>query len=125
MTTVLNTPLFNAYSDIGANQLGGDLPYFIGKQYGSGWLGTLARIAFPILKRVAGVASGAAQDVLYKNKPIRSSIQKHAMKEISNVVGNLTNPSTINRRAKKRKHSSQKTKNDYPLFSSQRRQRRK
>ena len=32
----------------GPIQGGVDLPYFVGKQYGNGWLRTLGRFAFPI-----------------------------------------------------------------------------
>ena len=34
-------------------QLGGDLPYFVGKQYGGGWLKTIGRFAFPIIKKIS------------------------------------------------------------------------
>ena len=49
---MVDNAISNAYS-----QSGGDLAYFAGKQYGGGWLRTLARFAFPILKRVVGVAT--------------------------------------------------------------------
>ena len=130
--SAVNSPLFHAYSVTGANQLGGDLPYFVGKQYGSGWLGTLARVAFPILKRIVGVASSAAEDVLYKDKPIGKTLKKHAAKEITNVVGSLIRgpkppppppppPSTINQSGRKRKRNSTVVKNTYPLFAKRKR----
>ena len=54
MLTILkkeNDPFFQAYSgEIDKSQYGGALPYFVGKQYGNGWLRTVARIAFPIIK---------------------------------------------------------------------------
>ena len=47
---------------------GGELPYFVGKQYGNGWLRTIERLAFPILRRIAGVAADTAKDVIVKEK---------------------------------------------------------
>jgi hypothetical protein len=44
----------NLISIYSGPQSGGELPYFIGKQYGSGWLKTLGRFAIPILKRLGG-----------------------------------------------------------------------
>ena len=67
-------------------QQGGELPYFVGKQYGSGWLRTLARLAFPILKRIGVVAAKTAQDVLYDNKSILPSLKEHGLAEIKSVA---------------------------------------
>ena len=50
------------------SQGGGDLPFFVGKQRGGGWLRTLARFAFPILRRVLGVATNTAEDVIVNRK---------------------------------------------------------
>ncbi len=38
----MNKIITSAYS---GDQSGGDLPYFVGKQYGGGWLRTVARFA--------------------------------------------------------------------------------
>jgi hypothetical protein len=80
----MNSAIYYAYLDSGANQLGGDLPFFVGKQYGSGWLSTLAKVAFPILKRLAGVATGVAanvaHDVIYNERPIGEAVKEHALK---------------------------------------------
>jgi len=80
----MNSAIYQAYLDTGANQLGGDLPFFVGKQYGSGWLSTLAKVAFPILKRLVGaashVASNVAQDVIYNERPIGEAVKEHALK---------------------------------------------
>ena len=40
----MDNSIVEAYS----RQDGGDLPYLVGKQYGSGWLRTIARIAFQL-----------------------------------------------------------------------------
>lgn len=88
----MSSEIIEAYSDTGANQIGGDLPYFVGKQYGSGWLGTLARVAFPIVKKLAGVASNVAQDVLYRNKPVGEAIKDRAIEQVNKFV-NPTPPS--------------------------------
>ena len=67
-------------------QTGGELPYFIGKQYGSGWLKTLGRFAFPILKRLGRVATKTASDVLMKDKSILPSLKEHAIEAASQFM---------------------------------------
>ena len=84
---MISDSIAQAYS-----QEGGDLPFFVGKQYGSGWLRTLARVAFPILKRVVRVAGRTADDMIYDNKDWKSSLKDNAMEEVGRAVG-----STINR----------------------------
>jgi hypothetical protein len=71
------------------SQQGGELPYFVGKQYGSGWLRTIARMAFPILKRFGLAASNVAGDVIMKNKSILPSIKTHGMDALGSTVGEL------------------------------------
>lgn len=69
------------------SQAGGDLPYFVGShQGGAGWLKSLGRIAFPILKRLFSVAQNTAEDVLVREKPILSSLGNNAMQEVTNFV---------------------------------------
>lgn len=129
--TTTDTPIMKAYSPEAANQFGGgELPYFVGKQYGAGWLGTIARVAFPLLKRFVGAAGNVAEDVLYKDKTIGQSIKKHAVNEIANLATNIATAATagaprkrsgsINRRAAKRKHES-----NYPLFENRAKRRRR
>jgi len=99
----MNEIITNAYS---GDQSGGDLPYFVGKQYGSGWLRTVARFAFPLIKKVlksAGkVAVNTAGDMLEDNeKPLGQTLRKHALKEL------LSKTTSINRGQKrKRRHQS-------------------
>ena len=81
--------IVNAYS---RSQYGGDLPYFVGKQYGRGWLRTLARVAFPILKRVGRVAAKTAQDVIEGEKKILPSLYENTMEEISGSLKRPTAP---------------------------------
>ena len=65
------------------SQSGGDLPYFVGAyQNGTGWLRTLGRFAFPILKRVLNVAQNTAKDVLFHGKPVLSSLGSNALAEV-------------------------------------------
>lgn len=78
--------------------MGGELPYFIGRQYGNGWLRTIGRIAFPILKRIAGVAANTAQDVILKEKPFLPALKANAIAEASNFI----NPSNPVRRRKRK-----------------------
>jgi hypothetical protein len=76
--------IINMYS---RGQQGGELPYFVGKQYGSGWLRTIGRIALPILRKLglsaAKAATGAlaatATDVLMKKVPLRQSLKTNAI----------------------------------------------
>ena len=112
--------IYQAYLPQSANQAGGDLPYFVGRQYGSGWLGTLARVAFPILKKIAGIASHAAEDVIYRDKPVKDAIVDNTMGAINKFVqkGSSTAAGGINRGAK-RKASS------YPLFQKKKTKKKK
>ena len=105
----------NTYSDLGANQFGGHLPYFVGKQYGSGWLGTFAKMAFPFLKKLVGIASNTAEDVIYKEKPIGEAVKDQLAKTVTNLVGSNT---SINRRSV---HNKRKSNSSYPLFEAKRR----
>ena len=83
----------------GGDQDRGDLAYFVGKQYGSGWLRTLGRYAFPILKRVVRVAGNVAQDALDNpDKPILNSIRDNALSEVAETVGSSIN-TAIKRKA--------------------------
>ena len=73
------------------SQEGNGLPFFVGKQYGSGWLRNVARIAFPILKKVARVGSKVASDMLYQDKDFKSSFKDNALGAVSGIVGSLIN----------------------------------
>jgi hypothetical protein len=57
---------------------GGELPYFAGNQYGSGWLRNIARFAFPILKGLGGFAANAATDIVMQNKNVVPTLKEHA-----------------------------------------------
>ena len=79
--------IIKSYDGSSDNQGGGELAYFTGRQYGSGWLRTLGRIAFPILKKVARVAGNVAHDALERpDKPILSSIRDNAIKEVASSI---------------------------------------
>ena len=84
---MISDSITQAYS-----QTGGDLPYFVGKQYGSGWLRTLARVAFPIIKRVVSVAGRTANDVINSNKnyPPTLVARLHSNPSIRRVIYNRT-----------------------------------
>ena len=78
---MINPEIVKAY------QTGGELPFFSGSyQEGGGWLRTLGRFAFPILKRIFNVASNTAEDVLVNEKPILKSLGKRAMEEVGHVL---------------------------------------
>jgi hypothetical protein len=87
----------------------GSLPYFVGKQYGTGWLRTLARIAFPLLKTALGAAGGiasrTAQDLIENRKNFKDSIKDNTLTEVGNLI-NAQESSSINSPKKKkiRKH---------------------
>jgi hypothetical protein len=95
------------YSDA---QNGGELPYFVGKQYGAGWLRTLARLAFPILKRLVGVASNTAEDVIVHEKGLVGSLKDNSMKELGRFMtgkGMYPRNSSINISRKRKRKSNE------------------
>lgn len=104
-----------ALIDIYSSQLGGELPYFTGNpnQWGGGILQTLARFAFPILKRLAGVAAHTAEDILFDNKSFKDSLIDNTMGEVSKIfTGNTATKrkrrtSSINRSKKSRNRQQQ------------------
>ena len=71
-------------------QEGGALQYFVGKQYGTGWLRTLGRIAFPILKRFGIVAAKTAQDVLYNDQKVLPSLKRNALEVAGKIIPGLS-----------------------------------
>ena len=74
-------------------QQGGELQYFVGKQYGSGWLKALGRLAFPILKRLGRFLGKTAKDVFIDRKPILKSLKRNAMDEVEDFApGSFTEP---------------------------------
>ena len=102
---MVDRAIVNAYS---TSQYGGDLPYFVGRQYGSGWLRTLARFAFPILKRVGRVAVKTAQDVIEGDKKILPSLYENTISEVNDAVrGNGHVTTTTSSNPKKRKLTRQ------------------
>lgn len=111
-----NPDIISLYSQ---EQQGGELPYFVGKQYGSGWLKTLARLAFPILKRFGVAAYGAAKDVVLNNKSILPTIKEHALDAVGKVIPGVV--SAFNN-SEKRSHSRDKRhinkhRNVHTIFS--------
>jgi hypothetical protein len=70
----------------GPVQGGGDLPYFVGKQFGNGWLRTLGRFAFPILRRIVGAALNTGDDIINKRKDWKSSIRDNTMAEVGDYM---------------------------------------
>lgn len=82
-----NDPIFKIYST--SYQSGAGLPYFVGKQYGGGWLQTLARIAFPILRTAVGaagnIAANTAEDLIEKRKTFTESLKDNALGEASKL----------------------------------------
>ena len=92
------------------SQQGGELPYFIGKQYGLGGLRNLGRLAFPILKRLGHAALNTVKDVFVNKKEFFPSMKSNAM----DYVVNPTIDSMIN------KHQKRKSKNDINKRSKKR-----
>ena len=101
-------PVALAYS--GEQQFGGaNLPYFQGgRQYGAGWLRTVARMFFPIAKRAFGVvgnvAANTAQDLIDDRKGFKQSIKDNAISEATRLVGNIANNAAV--AAQKRRAAS-------------------
>lgn len=70
---------------------GASLPYFVTRQYGAGWLRNLARIAFPIVRKVLGltgkVAANTAQDLINnEEKSFKDSLTENAKKEATKAI---------------------------------------
>ena len=69
----------------------GTLPYFVGKQHGTGWLRSLARIAFPILKTAVGaagnIAANTAEDLIENRKNLTGSLRDNAVREARRLLG--------------------------------------
>lgn len=99
----MSAAITSAYS-----QEGGELPYFVGAQYGSGWLRTLGRFAFPILKKVLGVAAHTAKDVLVDEKPVLTSLRDNAISEAVNTLGNSGTSINRSRKRQRRRTLSKK-----------------
>lgn len=109
-----NPDIISLYSQ---GHQGGELPYFVGKQYGSGWLRTIGRFAFPILKRLGLAAVGTAQDVLMKNKPLLPSLKSHAIEAAGNIVSPfMENNSRKRKHSTKHKHSINKHQKTGTIF---------
>ena len=106
------------------SQDGGDLPFFVGKQYGSGWLRTLARFAFPVVKRIAkhagNVIANTTEDVIEGNKSFGESLRANAVNELGSAVTSMGKGLPINSPTK-RKTSTINT-ND-TIFAKKRRKR--
>lgn len=83
----IRDPVAYAYSGQSGD---GSLPYFVGKQYGAGWLRSLARIAFPILKKVVGfagnVAANTAEDMIEQRKSFKDSLRDNTLNAAQQVL---------------------------------------
>lgn len=101
------------------SQVGGELPFFVGKQYGTGWLSTIGKYAFPILKRLFHVATNTAEDVFIKDKPILSSLKDHAISEVKDTLKRGLGKKIPNIKKRKRKTSIP------PMFAKKLKRRRK
>lgn len=119
--SLLDVNVVKTYSE----QDGGDLPYFIGKQYGSGWLRTLGRFAFPILKKVARVAGNVAQDALVNEKPILESLRDNTINEVASTMANPSSLMPINASKKQPMTTKRRRQQPLPLYTNQKRQRRR
>jgi hypothetical protein len=82
----MDSAIYNAYNGDNFDQVGGELAYFVGKQYGNGWLRNLAKVAFPILKRLVGVAGRAAKDVIYNERPVLDAVKDSAMSALTSFA---------------------------------------
>lgn len=97
---------------------GGDLAYFVGKQYGAGWLQTIGRIAFPILKRLGQFFGKTAKQVVYEQKPILSTLKENAIDEVGKLIPGAEN-------LFKRKQKNDEIKDENVVEGSGLRKRRK
>ena len=87
---MISDDIVNIYAD---PMVGGELPFFTGKQYGNGLLSALGRIAFPILKflgkKAAGFFSNVTSDVLENNSSIKDALKSNALHEINENIPKL------------------------------------
>ena len=121
---MIDPQIVEAYS-----QKGGDLPYFVGaQQEGGGWLRTIGRFAFPILRRLLNVATNTAEDVLINKKPVFDSLSSNAVKEVKNVMtgkGFPNGPTTRQTLKRKRKLTLPPLFNDNNNFKRRKMRRKK
>ena len=83
----------------------GSLPYFVGQQYGTGWLRNIARMAFPFLKRALGVvgniAVNTAGDLIHdENKSVGQTLLDHAVNETRNAFNRNNNNTSASHRGR-------------------------
>ena len=80
-------------------QQGGELPFFAGRQYGTGWFRTIARMAFPILKKLGIIAANTASDVIIKDKKVIPTLKHY----VQDAIGlNDSVPVPVSSRKRKR-----------------------
>ena len=129
----MEASIVQAYS-----QGGGDLQYFVGKQYGSGWLRTIGRFAFPLIKRAMKVFGNTAEDVLVNEKPVLTSLRDNALNELSVLKGNgvdpmaaatgvtatMIPPTSINGSRKRRRRTSTKQQQPPPPLYTKKKKRK-
>ena len=95
-------------------QVGGELPYFVGKQYGGGWLQLIGRLAFPLLKKIGNVFGKTAKNVVIDRKPFGQSLKSNALDELETVVPDAKK--YFNGKGLKRKRSINKLKSKGTIF---------
>ena len=100
-----NDVIAQAYSTA---QTGGDLPYFVGSQYGGGggWLRSIARIAFPILKKLVGVAANTASDMIYEDQKFLPAVSKNVLGALAPRSSPTKAAAAPKNRGKKRRKQS-------------------
>ena len=85
--------IINLYS---RPQQGGDLPYFIGRQYGGNWKQTIGRFALflgrkfgmPMAKTVGSAALKAANEAIFKKRPVKEAIKENMLSSLCGFVIN-------------------------------------
>lgn len=90
---------------------GGELPYFIGKQYGAGWFRNIARMAFPILKKFGSALVNTASDWI-NDKKILPSLKRNvvdaAKESVPDVISLIKNDDKQSTKVPPRKKSINK-----------------
>ena len=69
---------------------GSELPYFVGKQYGSWWLKTIGRFALPILRRLGSLGMNTATDVIMNDAKFLPSLKYNALAEAQNIAPEIS-----------------------------------
>ena len=119
-TMIMIDPVAYAYSGQDGS---GSLPYYVGKQYGTGWLQSLARIAFPILRKVVGhagtIAANTAEDLISNRKAFGESLRDNTVHEVGKVFSMKRKAAAAKQPSKTINSKRKRIRKDNSVFANQ------